>query len=70
MTTAVSPSAEALDARAERARDWLAYQLAAPYQFRLTVAAERLWNERGVEALQTLRAGEVDVAAEVERDWP
>jgi hypothetical protein len=40
------------------------------YQFRLVVAAERLWNTRGVAALQALQAGEVDVAAEVERDWP
>jgi hypothetical protein len=40
------------------------------YQCRLIVAAERLWNTRGVEALQALQAGEVDVAAEVERDWP
>jgi hypothetical protein len=40
------------------------------YQCRLIVAAERLWNTRGVEALQALQAGEVDVAAEVERTWP
>jgi hypothetical protein len=40
------------------------------YQCRLIVAAERLWNARGVEALQALQAGEVDVAAEVERNWP
>ena len=40
------------------------------YQFRLVVAAERLWNTRGVAALQALQGGEVDVAAEVERDWP
>ncbi len=40
------------------------------YQFRLIVAAERLWNTRGVEALQALQAGEVDVAAEVEKEWP
>jgi len=40
------------------------------YQCRLIVAAERLWNKRGVEALQALQAGEVDVAAEVERNWP
>jgi hypothetical protein len=40
------------------------------YQCRLIVAAERLWNTRGVEALQALQAGDVDVAAEVERNWP
>jgi hypothetical protein len=40
------------------------------YQSRLIVAAERLWSTRGVEALQALQAGEVDVAAEVERNWP
>ena len=40
------------------------------YQFRLIVTAERLWNTHGVEALRALQAGEVDVAAEVERNWP
>jgi hypothetical protein len=40
------------------------------YQCRLIVAAERLWSEHGVEALQALRAGEVGVADEVERAWP
>jgi len=40
------------------------------YQFRLVLAADRLWNSHGVEALQALQAGEVDVAAEVERNWP
>jgi hypothetical protein len=40
------------------------------YQCRLIVAAERLWDTHGVEALLALRAGEVDVAAEVERSWP
>jgi hypothetical protein len=40
------------------------------YQCRLIVAAERLWNTRGVEALRALQAGEVDVAAEAERNWP
>ena len=40
------------------------------YQCRLIVAAERLWNTQGVEALQALQAGEVDVAAEVDRNWP
>jgi hypothetical protein len=35
-----------------------------------SVAAERLWNTRDVDALQALQAGEVDVAAEVERNWP
>jgi len=33
----------------------------------LTVAAERLWNAGGVGALQ---AGEIDVAADAERNWP
>lgn len=37
------------------------------YQVRLTVAAERLWNTHGVDALRALQAGNVDVAAEVER---
>jgi hypothetical protein len=40
------------------------------YQSRLIVAAERLWNTHGVEALRALQAGEVGVAAEVERNWP
>jgi hypothetical protein len=40
------------------------------YQCRLIVAAERLWNTHGVEALRALQAGDVEVAAEVERDWP
>jgi hypothetical protein len=40
------------------------------YQGRLILAAERLWNTHGVEALQALQAGEVDVAADVERTWP
>jgi len=40
------------------------------YQSRLIVAAERLWDAHGVEALRALQAGEVDVAAEVERNWP
>jgi hypothetical protein len=40
------------------------------YQCRLIVAADRLWNTNGVETLQALRAGEADVAAEVERNWP
>jgi hypothetical protein len=39
------------------------------YQFRLILAAERLWNTHGVEALRALKAGEVGVVAEVERDW-
>ena len=39
------------------------------YQCRLIVAAERLWNTGGVGALRALRAGEVDVAAEVEGNW-
>jgi hypothetical protein len=67
VTTVVSPAAEAcaglLVARAEHARYvW--------YQCRLVVAAERLWNAHGVDALQALQAGEVDLAAEVERNWP
>jgi hypothetical protein len=40
------------------------------YQSRLIVAAERLWHAHRVEALQELRAGEVDIASEVERKWP
>jgi len=40
------------------------------YQCRLIVAAERLWNTGGVEALRALQAGEIEVAAEVERQWP
>ena len=40
------------------------------YQCRLILAAERLWNTRGVEALRALQAGDVDVAAAVERNWP
>jgi hypothetical protein len=40
------------------------------YHCHLNVAAEQLWNTRGVAALQALQAGEVDVAAEVERNWP
>lgn len=40
------------------------------YQSRLVVAAERLWDTHGVEALRALQAGEVDVVAEVERNWP
>jgi hypothetical protein len=40
------------------------------YHCQLSVAAEQLWNTRGVAALQALRAGEADVVAEVERSWP
>jgi hypothetical protein len=40
------------------------------YQCRLIVAAERLWNTHGVAALRALQAGEVGLAAEVEREWP
>jgi hypothetical protein len=36
----------------------------------LAVAAERLWNARGVEAQRALQAGEVDVATDAERNWP
>jgi hypothetical protein len=39
------------------------------YEFRLTAAAERLWNRHGVEALRALQAGETSIAADVERDW-
>jgi hypothetical protein len=111
VTIVVSRDAEAragaLRARSERARNWLADQLAAPFSFdlyvldegqwaehaevpmyathaqresgeivlgaqpcRLIVAAERLWDTRGVEALRALQAGEVAAAAEVERNWP
>jgi hypothetical protein len=40
------------------------------YHCHLNLAAERLWNTQGVEALQALQAGEVEVAAQVERNWP
>ena len=40
------------------------------YQCRLIVAAEWLWSTQGVEALRALQAGEVDVATEIERNWP
>ncbi|HEU5245025.1 MAG TPA: hypothetical protein VFU33_11545 [Gaiellaceae bacterium] len=40
------------------------------YHCHLNVAAEQLWNMHGVEALQALQAGAVDVAAEVESRWP
>ena len=40
------------------------------YQCRLIIAAERLWDTQGVEALRALQAGEVEFAAEVERNWP
>ena len=40
------------------------------YQCRLILAAERLWNTHGVEALRALQGGDVDPAAEVERNWP
>ena len=39
------------------------------YQCRLIVAAERLWESQGVKALRALQAGEIEVAAEVERNW-
>jgi hypothetical protein len=40
------------------------------YHCQLSVAAERLWNSQGVEALKALQAGEIDVATEAERNWP
>jgi hypothetical protein len=40
------------------------------YHCHLNVAAEQLWNTRGVAALRALQAGDVGVAAEVERHWP
>jgi hypothetical protein len=40
------------------------------YHCHLSVAAERLWNSHGVEALRSLQAGDIDVAAEAERNWP
>jgi hypothetical protein len=40
------------------------------YHCHLNVAAEQLWSTRGVSALRALQAGEVDVAAESERNWP
>jgi hypothetical protein len=39
------------------------------YQLRLIVAAERLWNADGVEALRALQAGRTDIADEVARGW-
>jgi hypothetical protein len=39
------------------------------YQCRLVVAAERLWNDHGVDSLRALQAGEIGIAAEVERNW-
>ena len=49
MTIVVSPGAEAragaLRARAERARDWLAEQLAAPFSFDLYVLDEDEWAD-------------------------
>jgi len=39
------------------------------YHCHLSVAAERLWNTRGVGALRALQRGEVHVAAELEGDW-
>ena len=49
MTTVVSPGAEAragaLGARAERARDWLAEQFAAPFSFDLFVLDEDKWAD-------------------------
>ena len=38
-------------------------------QCRLTAAAEKLWNEHGVDALRELQAGRTDVAADAERNW-
>jgi hypothetical protein len=40
------------------------------YHCHLSAAAERLWDSHGVASLKALQAGEVDVAAEVERNWP
>jgi hypothetical protein len=40
------------------------------YHCHLSAAAERLWNSSGVAALKALQAGEIDVAAEAERNWP
>jgi hypothetical protein len=40
------------------------------YHCQLSVGAERLWDTHGVEGLQALQAGDVGVAAEVERNWP
>lgn len=68
----VPPSRVAYSALADMARsieggDFANYVW---YQSRLIVAADRLWNTHGVEALRALQAGEVGVAAEVERCWP
>jgi hypothetical protein len=40
------------------------------YHCQLSVAAERLWNSRGVQALKALQAGEIAVATEAEENWP
>jgi hypothetical protein len=40
------------------------------YHCHLNVAAERLWSSHGVAGLRALRAGEIDVAADAERNWP
>jgi len=52
MTTVISPGAEAragaLGARAERARAWLADQLAAPFSFDLFVLDEDEWGDHAV----------------------
>lgn len=40
------------------------------YHCHLSVAAERLWTRHGIAGLQALQAGEIDVAAEAERNWP
>ena len=49
MTVVVGAGAEAragaLEARAERARDWLAEQLAAPFSFDLYVLDEDEWAD-------------------------
>jgi hypothetical protein len=68
----VPPSRVAYSALADMARSFEDGGFAnyVWYQFRLVVAAEQLWNTRGVAALQALQAGAVDVAAEVDRDWP
>lgn len=39
------------------------------YHCHLSVAAERLWSTRGVDALRALQAGDTGVAAESEGDW-
>jgi hypothetical protein len=68
----VPPSRVACSALADMPRSFEAGGPAnyAWYQFRITTAAERLWNAHGVEALRALQRGDADVADTVGTDWP